>query len=252
MATTSASSVPVTFAGAPSTIPGRGSLRFVNLFAFEGPPPAVDVYRGFNDASGRPVVGGLGFGRASDYLSMPEGRQSFTVYRQGSTTDDGRIGYLTPNVPAKAVVTVLVQSNNQTPNPTFFELGSDPDGGGTGSPPPPGKALIWSSATAVQRLFSQSSVSFRYGIPGVGCLSDTLGSVVSDPLVSIYPVAFAVEPGPRPVAAYSAGDRQCSAPPVAGPVPVNLVAGSTYLVFLYGTGIQVHDLKLLVLPTRRS
>ena len=253
-ADTTTSAASGTGSSSDATVSGA-QVRIVNLFVpAEGTPGPVEVLAGYTAAEGATPVASIPFGEAGEFFEPPassDGRSLFSIYPEGATADDDRLIQVDQTIVEGDQVTLLLTSSEDLEGSRtgsiqlYFErTGADSNGqASVVEPAPDGKALVLGNASAIGALGGDTS-GFTYGVPGVGCLED------EDPSATLVggtsTLRYPVDPGEVEVAAYAFDDNDCSADPVVGPATVELEAGSSAYVFVYGTSSTDRD--LLVVP----
>jgi hypothetical protein len=235
-----------------STVEGA-KVRIVNLYVpADGTPGSVDVLPGYTAAEDAEAVDTVPFGEAGEYFSPPatsDGRSVFSIYPEGSSSDDDRLMQVDQTIVKGDQVTILLTSGEDLDGKrtgstqVFFEKAGPDSSTEATEPAPDGKGLLLGNASAIENLGGDSG-GFTYGVPGSGCLEDEdeSSTLVGGTSTLRYPV----EPGDVEVAAYAFDDNDCSGEPVVGPDTVTLDAGQSAYAFVYGPTST--DLSFLMVP----
>lgn len=236
------------------------TLRLVNFYLPEdGEPVNLDVLPGLaiGDQDGVEPIHTLELGESTDYFAPPASGDAAAMafFTEGARAVDAKLMQYENTLPAGAQWTVVLSrgdSLDDTPSLAVQNFDDLPDetNGQTDIPAPAaGKGQIVGSAIGLLNVMDDENDSFKYGIPGQGCLaapSDDLDLNVG----GTAQIPFDVDPGTVQVAAYDpVKDIGCAGEPAIDPVEVEVVAGERTYVFAWSRTDDPADRELLVLPT---
>lgn len=249
--------------GAPTSVQTLegAKLRVVNFYLPEdGEPVNLDVLPGLaiGDQDGVEPIHTLELGDSTDYFAPPASGDAAVMafFPEGARAVDDKLMQYENTMPKGAQWTVVLSrgdSLDDTPSlalQVFDDLPDETNGYYDIPAPAAGKGQIVGSAVALVNVMDQDNDSFKYGIPGQGCLaapSDDLDLNVG----GTAQIPFDVDPGTVQVAAYDPEkDIGCAGEPVIDPVEVESAAGERTYVFAWSRTADPADRELFVLPTK--
>jgi len=233
-----------------------GSVRIVNLYrGADGKGVAVDVYLGKGVPGTTPTVT-LPFGQASQYLPVPTPPPHLLFYPAQQKTEKSRlfdldmqqqVGPGTPvSVTGEQVTVLIAPATPDAPGASITVVREWSSSRFALYAPKPGIAIVVGWAGGVQSADPQQRPTFRFGVPGKGCLRHLMPGEEIVTAANFSP--FEAPKGRPAIAVYAAADERCTGSPVAGPREVlTFVQGRTF-VFVHGPDPGHVDLLALPIP----
>lgn len=236
-------------------------MRLVHLYLpEEGQAEKVDVYPGLaiGDVQGEPIHT-LELGEVTEYFEPPATEDGSTAvlafFPDGKRrVDDKLVQYqdsMAPNAQWTVVLTRGTERGDGKPSLGYQNLDDQAADEGQVNVPAPaaGKGQIIGYAHALTDTLGEDDNSFKYGIPGKGCLTPVGRDNEGVNVGGTQAVPFDTDPGTVQVAAYDGVDVECSGKPELDPVEVEIVEGKRTYVMVFTRSEDPADREFLVIPT---